>query len=87
MQTAAIINTGLLSITIILIGFIYKSNAARIEGIEKKSNWLARTVNNVKTKEDCEDNRNHQTKINIELIDRLARIETKMDLILNNRGT
>lgn len=34
---------------------------------------------------DCEEKHRHQTDMNVDVIDRLARIETKMDMILNGK--
>ena len=81
-----LVQYGLYGLIILLIGIIYRSTNSRVNEAERICVGVSRKLDVKTDKETCEDHRQHQTKINIELIDRLARIETKMDLIINSRG-
>lgn len=82
---------------VLLISVIYYTTSKRITHIEDTSTQRLSQIENIASaigtkldgkvvKEQCESHRAHQTQINIETITRLTRIETKADLILNNKN-
>ena len=72
------------SILTILIGFIFRSLHGRVSDMEKKSSAIGNKLDSKIDKDMCEGHRKHQTDLNVDMIDRLARIETKMDILIQN---
>jgi len=83
MLTPMYVNVGLSGLTLVLIGVIYRTTHNRLDAVENRTSGMSRKLDVKMEKETCEDHREHQTKINIEVIERLAKIETKIDILLN----
>ena len=52
--------------------------------MEKKTGAIGNKLDGKIDKDMCETHRKHQTDMNVDMIDRLARIETKMDILIQN---
>jgi len=81
MEIIISIITGVL---LIIIGIIYKSLHIRMGDMEKKTGAIGNKLDGKIDKDMCETHRKHQTDMNVDMIDRLARIETKMDILIQN---
>lgn len=73
-------------IIIALIGAIYCIHGRRMEINEKATTAIGTKMDSKVEKGSCEEHRRHQTEVNMNIIERLARIETKMDTLLNGHG-
>ena len=78
-----LVQGGIGTVIIALVGVFFASSSRRIDRLEGKASGMGSSLDKKTDKESCEDHRAHQTKLNIDIIDRLARIETKVDFIRN----
>ena len=82
----ALINTGLSGLALVIIGAMYNSIHRRMSEMEKIATAIGGKLDSKRNRSDCDERTHHQTVMNVDVIDRLARIETKMDILLNGKG-
>lgn len=80
------VHIGMGSVTLALIGVFYSAMNRRLNNAENVIRGMGNSLDKKPDKDVCEGHRAHQTSINIDLIDRLARIETKIDLLKNGHS-
>lgn len=81
-----LVHTGIGGVTIVLIGVIYNSMSKRIGDVERVNSGIGKSIDKKMDKNTCDTHLSRQTALNIDVIDRLARIETKIDFIRNGNG-
>lgn len=72
-------------ITSVILGVIARVITNKIQHLEDKLSSMWKRIDEKQNTKDCLLNHRDQMKVNHDLIERFARVETKVDLLLNGR--